>query len=50
VLDGQAWKAYRNPAARLDGSATLPLIVAPPSRHGHHSRPRAIGRILTARG
>lgn len=48
-LGGQVWPAYLNPQARLDGRATLGLIVAKPRKHHrHHARPRAIGRILTA--
>jgi len=49
-LGGQVWPAYLNPQARLDGRASLLVIVAPPSRHRHHAPPRAIGRILAARG
>ncbi len=45
LLDGQGWPAYLNPQVRLDGRASVDVIVARP-RRGHHTAPRAIGRIL----
>lgn len=50
LLGGQEWHAFLSPQVRIDGRTTLPVIVAKPSRHRGHARPRAVGRILTARG
>lgn len=46
TLDGQTWNVYRNRQARLDGHASLELLVAPPRRR-QRAAPPAIGRILT---
>jgi hypothetical protein len=45
-LAGQVWNAYLNKQVRLDGRASIGVIVAPP-RHGGHAGPPAIGRILS---
>ncbi|HEX4806049.1 MAG TPA: hypothetical protein VFU94_09120 [Conexibacter sp.] len=45
-LAGEVWPAYLNPQARLDGRASVGVIVAPRRRGHHHAAPRAIGRIL----
>lgn len=47
---GHSWHAYLNPQARLDGSATALLLVAPPRKHGKHGAGLPpIGRILASR-
>lgn len=45
-LDGHTWNAFLDRQLRIDGRASVDLIVAPP-RHGHHAAPfPPIGRIL----
>jgi hypothetical protein len=49
---GHGWRAYLNPQARLDGSASVEVIVASPPKHRRRraASPPAVGRILAARG
>lgn len=49
ALGRHTWRAVRSPQVRIDGRASVDLIVAKPGRHRRRpARPRAIGRILNA--
>ncbi|HZV75336.1 MAG TPA: hypothetical protein VFF79_16625 [Conexibacter sp.] len=49
LLGGRSWRAYRSSDVRIDGRATVDLVVAGSRHGGHGGPPPAIERVLTAR-